>query len=317
MLKNSFLHMRGFGTRAEKRLWEAGILNWDQALSSPELPLGPAKRIQLGHRIRESEFHLRNRHVRYFARRIPAEEEWRMFPEFLDTVAYLDIETTGLAPPNDSITTIVLYDGKTVRHYVHGQNLQDFVRDVQPYELLVTYNGKQFDIPFIRDFFKISLDKAQIDLRFALADLGYKGGLKGCEKQLGIDPQDLVELDGYFAVLLWREYRRHKNDEALETLLAYNAMDVVNLEALAHLTYNMKILTTPFAETHRLAVPVPPQIPFRPHLPTIEKLRPRWERVRGAEKRSRRPEEMPGAPVPQIPLTGAGPQAAEESQNGV
>ena len=66
----------------------------------------------------------------------------------------------------------------------------------------MTYNGKSFDIPFIESHFGAKLTHAHIDLRYILASLGYRGGLKGCEKQLGIDRGDLKNVDGYFAVLL-------------------------------------------------------------------------------------------------------------------
>ena len=62
-----------------------------------------------------------------------------------------------------------------------------------------------------------------------LSRLGYKGGLKGCEKQLGLDRHELDGVDGYTAVLLWQEYTRTRNTRALDTLLAYNIQDVLNL----------------------------------------------------------------------------------------
>ena len=53
-------------------------------------------------------------------------------------------------------------------------------------KFLITYNGKLFDIPFIENFFNVELNHAQIDLRYILKSLGYVGGLKSCEKQLGL-----------------------------------------------------------------------------------------------------------------------------------
>ena len=47
---------------------------------------------------------------------------------------------------SDEITTIALYDGWTIRHYVQGHNLHGFLHDVQACQLLVTYNGKTFDV---------------------------------------------------------------------------------------------------------------------------------------------------------------------------
>ena len=44
-----------------------------------------------------------------------------------------------------------------------------------------------------------------------MSSLGYRGGLKGCEKCLGLDRAELDGVDGYFAVLLWNEYRKSGN----------------------------------------------------------------------------------------------------------
>ena len=55
------------------------------------------------------------------------------------------------------------------------KNLDDFIIDIFDYNILITYNGKNFDIPFIQNFFNIQLNHAQIDLRYVLASLGFKG----------------------------------------------------------------------------------------------------------------------------------------------
>jgi uncharacterized protein len=107
-----------------------------------------------------------------------------------------------------------------------------YVCTIEKYKAIVTYNGKSFDVPFIESYFGITLNSAHIDLRYILSSLGYTDGLKRCEIQLGMDRGYLSEIDGYFAVLLWFEYRRNKNQKALETLLAYNIQDVLNLENL-------------------------------------------------------------------------------------
>lgn len=271
MLRQTFCHVPGIGRKAEERLWGSGVLSWDDA-GPAALTLGPRRREQLAHHLEESRRHLADRNPDFFADTLPAGEHWRLFPEFRDSVAYVDIETTGLGGPGDHITTIALYDGRSIRHYVHGQNLADFARDIRDYRLLVTYNGKSFDLPMLRAAFGLSLDGAHIDLRHVLASLGYTGGLKGCERRLGLDRGDLASVDGYFAVLLWRDYRVRRNPQALETLLAYNIRDVVNLEALLVTAYNLKVAQTPFASSVSLALPPPPPEPFRAHAPTIERL---------------------------------------------
>jgi len=79
-----------------------------------------------------------------------------------------------------------------------------------------------------------------------LFSLGFRGGLKGCERQLGMGRGDLKDIDGYFAVLLWDEYQRTGDQKVLDTLLAYNIQDTINLENLMVTAYNMKLRQTPF-----------------------------------------------------------------------
>lgn len=80
-------------------------------------------------------------------------------------------------------------------------------------------------------------------------------------------------MDGYFAVLLWHEYERHGDSRALETLLAYNIEDVVNLEHLMHESYNLKLACTPFAGDMRLSVPPRPEVPFAPDQAVLRSIR--------------------------------------------
>jgi hypothetical protein len=241
-------------------------------LGQAEAVLGGRRRETVARHLEASQRQLVDKNAAFFAATLPAGEHWRLYPEFRDTVAYVDIETTGLGGHGDHITTIALYDGRTIRHYVHGQNLAEFARDIRDYRLLVTYNGKCFDLPFLRTSLGIPMDQAHLDLRYLLASLGYKGGLKGCERQLGLDRGDLADVDGYFAVLLWREYQRHSNQQALETLLAYNIRDVVNLELLLTKAYNLKVAQTPFATSAALDLPAPLPEPFCAHAPTVQRL---------------------------------------------
>ena len=134
-------------------------------------------------------------------------------------------------------------------------------------------NQNKTSNPIIESHFGISLNHAHIDLRYILGSLGYRGGLKSCEIQLGIDRGDLKDIDGFFAVLLWHDYKRNRNEKALETLLTYNIEDVLNLETLIVMAYNLKIEDTPFFETHKIALPATPEIPFKADIETVEKIK--------------------------------------------
>jgi uncharacterized protein YprB with RNaseH-like and TPR domain len=274
MLENSFCHIPGIGEKTEQWLWRSGLLSWGDVwnpFACRELP--SAKRASLCEHIGESQWRLAEGDSRFFAQRLPPHLHWRLFREFRDATAYVDIETTGMGGDQDCITTIALYDGNNVRCYIHGENLLDFRDDIEAYRLLVTFNGKTFDVPFLRRYLGMAMDMPHIDLRYLLRTLGYRGGLKACEKQMGLDRGDLEGIDGYCAVLLWHEYVNHHDERALETLLAYNIEDVLNLETLMVRAYNLKVAETPFAHTLELPEGDRPAIPYAPDREMIEKLR--------------------------------------------
>ncbi len=273
MLKNTFCHIPGIGETTEKRLWSSGLDSWEICSDLQGISLSRKRKESIGRYIEEAEVQLAQGNPRYFAELLPSNLHWRLFPEFRDSVAYLDIETTGLDTWDNSITTIALYDGMSISYYVQGENLEQFEADIRKYQVLVSYNGKCFDVPFIEWYFKTKLDHAHIDLRYVLRSLGISGGLKGCEHQLGLDRGDLEGVTGFFAVLLWNEFEETGNRRALETLLAYNIEDVVNLETLMVMAYNMKLRGTPFEATHRLELPDRPEIPFDPDLRIVERVK--------------------------------------------
>jgi len=273
MIRNTFCHVPSISEATEARLWDSGIHSWDDFAERGSASLSPRKAASLRKEIEQSSLALDRCDPKYFSEKLPANQHWRLFREFRSSLAYLDIETTGMGGYDDHITTIALYDGRSIFHYVHGESLQAFKNDIQNYAILVTYNGKCFDVPVIERYFGIRMPQAHIDLRYVLRSLGYRGGLKGCERQLGIDRKDLHDVDGYFAVLLWNEYQRSGNRNALDTLLAYNIEDVVNLETLLVLAYNMKLAQTPLATKQCVALPRRPHVPFHADSELIESLR--------------------------------------------
>jgi uncharacterized protein len=271
MLQHTFCHIPGIGLKTETQFWNTGIRSWDDFLNSGSEGLAVPRKELIRRSLEESLVNLENREAAHFESLLPSSLHWRFFPEFRDRTAYLDIETTGLDDFCD-ITTIALYDGKQVHSYINGQNLEDFLDDILKYNVIVTYNGKCFDVPFLERFFRIRIRQVHIDLRYILKSLGYSGGLKCCETLLGVDRGDLKGVDGFLAVRLWDEYVRNGNAEALETLLAYNIEDTVNLENLMVAAYNMKIQSTPFSSTRLLPDPVSPSIPFQADRKTVERL---------------------------------------------
>ena len=275
MIRNTFCHFPGIGAKTEQQLWENGLQSWEAINEASVQSQSKRRRETLLRYARESSEQLDGGNARYFCDLLPSSQSWRLFPEFQHRVAYLDIETTGLSSDTDYVTTIALYDGEAIYTFVRGENLEAFAERIAQYDLIVTYNGKSFDVPFLRQHLGIPLPHAHIDLRYVLASLGQSGGLKACEKRFGLDRKELADVDGYFAVLLWHDYVRSGDRKVLDTLLAYNIADVVNLAVLMPLAYNMKVEETPFRATHLLPPATVPEIPFKADPATIQRLQRR------------------------------------------
>ena len=245
MLTSTFIHVRDIDPKGERSLWDQGASNWDAFLAEPNrfvvgCELGKAVRaLENGHR------RLERGEYQYFASRIPKRDHWRMFPEFRDSVVYLDIETTGSNRDDDPITIIGLFDGVEYMPYIKGDNLAEFHDAISHYSVIVTFFGGGFDLPVIKSSFpSLRLDQVHIDLCPLMRQVGYRGGLKAIERAIGIERSPKTQgLTGRDAVRLWGAYQRG-SAAALDTLLAYNREDVVNLEKLMELAYfDMRSMT--------------------------------------------------------------------------
>ncbi|HEY3283208.1 MAG TPA: ribonuclease H-like domain-containing protein [Armatimonadota bacterium] len=233
MLTSTFIHAPGIGAATEKRLWDRGATTWDRFLEAPDhWELSPSRQSSLTEALLESREALAAANHRYFAERLKPKDHWRAAEAFRGSLAYLDIETTGMGL-GDQITVIGLYDGTTFHHFVSGENLLDFLEVIDTYKVLVTFFGTGFDLPMLRrQFTGLSFPQLHVDLCFLCRRLGLKGGLKSIEEQLGIGRSDTTTgLSGWDAVRLWWEYR-HGSQPSLETLLRYNEEDVRHLETL-------------------------------------------------------------------------------------
>lgn len=232
MLENTFLHLPYIGPKTEISLWRQGILNWDDLeLHLRNWPGNTERRKLIAYRLHESRRH--RGQAFYFHRILPTTEHWRLYRDFQHSCAFLDIETTGMTIYGHEITVIGLYDGEKMYHFVNGQNLEEFEDAIETFELLVTFNGSRFDLPFIASFFRnIQLHQGHIDLLHVVRRLGYRGGLKSIEPLFGIARNpEIQEMSGYEAVILWQQHLQG-DPEALSRLLLYNEADVVNLKII-------------------------------------------------------------------------------------
>jgi uncharacterized protein len=273
MLTNTFCHIPGIGQIRERKLWDAGLHCWDTALENGQRHPQLLSHFAL-QTLHESKVRLDNNDATWFARKLPKTETWRLCSHFHNCAAFVDIETTS-GPGPVQITTIALFDGNRLCTYVNGRNLEDFCDDILGYPMLVTFNGRCFDGPVIERQLRVTLPAAHVDLRFMLRSIGYQGGLKACEKQLGLYREELEGLDGYFAVLLWHEYQATGDERVLETLLAYNTADVLSMPVLLNHAYETKLRNTPFYPCP-LPSPKIPQTPYRAHKDVIHRIRKRF-----------------------------------------
>ncbi|MDX2066374.1 MAG: ribonuclease H-like domain-containing protein [Fimbriimonadaceae bacterium] len=239
MLEHSFIHIPGIGPQTERALWSAGCKTWTDALDGlSDVSFGSADRGLVRDALQRSIAALEDREHQYFARTLPSGDAWRALPAFQDRTVYLDIETDGGNGPG-AITCVGLYDGEDFRCLVRGHDLYELPDRLSHFGMTVTFFGLSFDLPMIQKSWKhLVMDQIHLDLCPTLKKLNIMGGLKKIERQLGLARDDATDgLTGRDAIRLWRMYERGGRADALETLIAYNREDVVNLKFLAEYAY--------------------------------------------------------------------------------
>jgi len=240
MIKSTFLFIPGIGKKTEENFWKKSILTWDD-LKERDFRSSNTKR-KINDNLDRAKNALYKRDASFFAEHLPQNEYWRIYKDFRDRALFLDIETTGLSLYYDKITLIGTYNGQKIKIFVKDNNLEEVVNYLQNYEMIVTFNGKIFDIPFIKkDFPEAKIPPVHIDLRYLLRNLGITGPLKKIEKRLNITrPKEVQEINGREAAVLWSRFVKGE-EKALEKLLLYNIYDTINLQGIMELCYQKKI----------------------------------------------------------------------------
>jgi uncharacterized protein len=234
MIQQTFLHLPGVSERSERNIHLQGITSWDDFLKAKEVRgFSHVRKQRMDDQIKEALSALHREEYHYFKNRLTQPHLWRMYEHCKDSVLYLDIETSGFY---GDVTVIGMFDGINTKTLVNGFNLdkQTFFQILAQYDLLVTFNGASFDIPVLERYFGKEIPHLHLDLRHSCARLGLKGGLKVIEKEIGIKrPDELSTLHGADAVYLWQMWKSTGEKEYLDTLVAYNEEDIVNLLPLA------------------------------------------------------------------------------------
>lgn len=158
----------------------------------------------------------------------PCGHKVRALPQDLGGVAFLDIETTGIN--RDSLITIIGIMMNGEHHTcIRGQNLDDFLFLWPKIKMLVTFNGKRFDLPMLMKEFGITCIPAHIDLLNETKAWGYTGGLKSIERRMDIARVEIPVTSGVDAISAWETYANGHDHLALQDLIAYNRQDTENL----------------------------------------------------------------------------------------
>ncbi|WP_327053617.1 ribonuclease H-like domain-containing protein [Halomicrococcus gelatinilyticus] len=228
-VENSFIPVRGVGETTERRLWQDGATHWEEF--HPGL-VGPKTGDRIEEFIATASEHLDDGNAAFFGRELPGGEAWRLYENFREEACFFDIETTGLSQATSVTTTVSVHRGGDTTTLVRGRDLTEerLRRELGDASLLVSFNGKQFDVPFLEGEFDLSLDAPHVDLRFLCNRVGLGGGLDGVESELGIDRGEM-DVSGEDAVRLWYEYE-DGDESSLDTLVKYNRMDTRNLETI-------------------------------------------------------------------------------------
>jgi uncharacterized protein YprB with RNaseH-like and TPR domain/predicted nuclease with RNAse H fold len=231
ILPETFVHIEGIGPKTERRLWQAGILDWE-ALAQTRM----ARRQNIGAVLKRSRQALACGEVDYFFATLPSGERWRAFADFGPKFVALDIETTGLSI-YDQVTVIGIESDGEYRTFVRGANLEEAQGVLAEAKGLITFNGALFDLPFIqRTFPDLVMPRVHVDLRFLARRVGLAGSLKTVEHLAKLDRgQELTDVSGYEATVLWSEYEYEGRRASLRELIRYNAADTCVLRPLAEL----------------------------------------------------------------------------------
>lgn len=245
MLTSTFVLLKGIGPATERRLWQDGIADWSTFLKHPSIPgMSSTRKSWYDDVLATAQSRLAAGRADFFRTCLKSRDHWRLFETFRHRTLYLDIETTGLSAREGLVTVVGLCRNGRMSTLVWGENLTEdrLHAELEQTDLLVTFFGSGFDIPYLQTAFpRLNFKKPHFDLCFAARRLGLQGGLKSIERELQIHRDVGLEgLDGWDAVRLWHQWRGG-DEEALDLLLRYNAADTTNLEPLAELLYERMV----------------------------------------------------------------------------
>jgi len=246
-IENSFILAPGIGEKTEQKLWKKGITHWDHVEDTTNI--SDNKKSKLESFLTKARKNLDVGNSVFFGDKLPNREVWRTYRNFQESACFFDIETTGLDKQRNKVTTVSVYRNGESKTLVRGQNLtaENLRKEFHESSVIVSFNGKMFDRPFLEHNFDVQIQNPHIDLMHTAKRINLSGGLKKIEKELGIN-RELEDVDGREAVRLWKRYEKNGDQEALDKLIKYNQYDAENLQKLLETVHEQ--LTARFFRTH-------------------------------------------------------------------
>jgi len=163
-------------------------------------------------------------------------------------IVYLDIETTGFSNTPLFLIGLLYFDGEKLvidqlfaRDYSEEVHLLQYFTEFAPrFKALVTFNGKSFDIPFIRDrmifhrkFLKWS--HTHIDILHH-SRRRWKGQFPDCKLQtleyFVCNRRREDDIPSALVPEVYHDYVRNSNPEYISGVLYHNAVDLITLMEL-------------------------------------------------------------------------------------
>ncbi len=182
------------------------------------------------------------------------------------SLVFLDIETSGLTGGAGTLIFLVgvgRFDGESFRltqYFLHRPSdepalLETLLQVLAPYHVLVTFNGKTFDVPLLNNRYTLHhipsplKDPIHIDLLSFARRLWRERlpsrTLKSLEETILEASRTIDEVSGYEIPWLYFNYLRTGDASSLKGVFHHNALDVISMAALlSHIT---ALLQDPFA----------------------------------------------------------------------
>ncbi len=263
MLQRTFLHLPYVSRSREQRLWAAGFTSWAsvrEALQSGrtvhELVSGYRQRTLFPREqfaefdprtaawldcLDRSDAALQCRRYDYFLSQLRPADHWRLLDRVEENALFLDIETTGLSREIHYATVIGALFRRRFYQWVWPEPLDKLAELLEIAPLVITFNGKRFDLPFLRRHAPaLPAPRAHLDLLPVVRGAGFKGGQKEVEAFLGLQRDSSIrDYGGAEAVMAWCG-ALYGNRKSFRELLAYNRADVEMMPRIAAEVYQLR-----------------------------------------------------------------------------